>query len=255
MDKNALRPRPAYVPVQTRRAFEEVAEQIRDQLSNGLLKPGDRLPPEREMAEQFNLSRNTVREALRALEMSGLLEFRKGATGGAFVREGQSDAVVSGFSDLYRLGVIQPADLIEARMIVGVEVTRLACARASEADFVELEANLDASEKAAQQGNAEERLKINLNFHVILARAANNPVLLILVDALMDIHRKLLQTMVPATNAKVIASRRKLLGYLRARDEEKAAAEMKRHLTALGRHYMTQYEERAKPAEGAEDDA
>lgn len=246
MEKNPQRPRPSYIPVQTRRAFEEVAEQIREQLTNGLLKPGDRLPPERELAEQFNLSRNTVREALRALEMSGLLEFRKGATGGAFVREGQSDAVASGFSDLFRLGVIRPADLIEARMIVGVELTRLACSRATEADFAELEANLDASEAAEKAGNAEQRLKINLNFHVILARSANNPVLLILTDALMDIHRKLLQTMTPASNAKVIASRRKLLTYLKARDEEKAAAEMKRHLTALGRHYMTQYEERSK---------
>ncbi|WP_178106734.1 FadR/GntR family transcriptional regulator [Pseudomonas mangiferae] len=248
MEKNSQRPRPSYIPVQTRRAFEEVAEQIRDQLSNGLLKPGDRLPPERELAEQFNLSRNTVREALRALEMSGLLEFRKGATGGAFVREGQSDAVVAGFSDLFRLGVIRPADLIEARMIVGVEVTRLACARASDQDFAELEANLDASEAAERDNAADQRLKINLDFHVILARAANNPVLLILIDALTGIHLKLLQTMTPAANAKVIASRRKLLGYLRARNEEKAVTEMKRHLAALGHHYMTQYEEREKSA-------
>ena len=74
----------AYSPVQTRRAFEEVASQIREQLTKGALKPGDRLPSERELAEQFGLSRNTVREALRSLEMSGILEFRKGATGGAF---------------------------------------------------------------------------------------------------------------------------------------------------------------------------
>src|ERR1700758_2272416 len=102
---------PAYAPVQTRRAFEAVADQIRDQLTSGALQPGDRLPPERELAEQFSLSRNTVREALRSLEMAGVLEFRKGATGGAFVREGHGDAVVAGFSDLFRLGAIRPADL------------------------------------------------------------------------------------------------------------------------------------------------
>src|SRR5882672_6430946 len=95
----------AYSPVQTKRAFEEVALQIREQLSKGALKPGDRLPSERELAEQFGLSRNTVREALRSLEMSGILEFRKGATGGAFVREAHSEAVISGFSDLFRMGV------------------------------------------------------------------------------------------------------------------------------------------------------
>ena len=116
--------RHAYAPVQTRRAFEAVADQIRGQLTSGALQPGDRLPPERELAEQFSLSRNTVREALRSLEMAGVLEFRKGATGGAFVREGQGDAVIAGFSDLFRLGAIRPADLTEARLIVSVAATR-----------------------------------------------------------------------------------------------------------------------------------
>ena len=230
----------AYSPVQTRRAFEEVASQIREQLTKGALKPGDRLPSERELAEQFGLSRNTVREALRSLEMSGILEFRKGATGGAFVREGHSETVISGFSDLFRMGVITPEDLIEARRIVGVEVTRLACQRATEADLLALEQNVDASEAAMDAGENSRRVEINLAFHALLARAAKNPVLVILVDALIEVQSKLLQVLVPTSNSKVILSRRRLLKHLRARDEEAAVREMQIHLTALQRHYLAQ---------------
>jgi GntR family transcriptional regulator, transcriptional repressor for pyruvate dehydrogenase complex len=241
LDKDTQRARPSYLPVQTKRAFEEVAEQIREQLSQGLLKPGDRLPAERDLAEQFNLSRNTVREALRSLEMSGVLEFRKGATGGAFVREGQSDAVVSGFSDLYRLGFILPEHLAEARLLIGVEVTRLACQRATEAEHAELEANLEASEKAMEDGDGKKRLTLNLEYHMILARAAKNPVLIILMEALNDlIFRSLFKAPVHAENTKIVASRRRILKFMRARDEEKAVAEMHKHLTALRKHYKAQ---------------
>jgi DNA-binding FadR family transcriptional regulator len=238
-----VRPKPAYAPVQTRRAFEAVADQIRGQLTSGALQPGDRLPPERELAEQFSLSRNTVREALRSLEMAGVLEFRKGATGGAFVREGQGDAVIAGFSDLFRLGAIRPADLTEARLIVSVAATRLACQRGTEADFEALRENFRQSELAVAKGDVPERVRINLDFHRLLARTARNPVLVILTDALVEIHEQLLQVVSPLPDSAVMPSRRRLLKHLAARDEEKAANEMETHLKALQRHYLLQQTE------------
>ena len=240
MEQSTERARVAYTPVQTRRAFEEVAIQIRAQLMSGALRPGDRLPSERELSEQFSLSRNTVREALRALEMSGILEFRKGATGGAFVREGQGDAVVSGFTDLFRLGVITPQDMTEARMIVGVEVTRLACKRGTDEEFDALEKNILDSEAAVAAGNQQQRIDINLHFHVLLARSAKNPLLAILVDALVEVQSKMLEVITPIPNDKVILSRKRLLKQLRARNEEGAVKEMQTHLSALQRHYLAQ---------------
>jgi len=237
------RPVHAYAPVQTRRAFEAVADQIRGQLQSGALQPGDRLPPERELAEQFSLSRNTVREALRSLEMAGVLEFRKGATGGAFVREGQGDAVIAGFADLFRLGAIRPADLTEARLIVSVAATRLACQRGTEEDFEALRENFRRSELAVAEGNVQERVRINLDFHRLLARTARNPVLVILTDALVEIHEQLLEVVSPLPDSAVMPSRRRLLKYLAARDEEKAAAEMETHLKQLQRHYLAQQTE------------
>lgn len=235
-----VRPAPAYAPVQTRRAFEAVADQIREQLQSGALQPGDRLPPERDLAEQFSLSRNTVREALRSLEMAGVLEFRKGATGGAFVREGHGDAVIAGFADLFRLGAIQPADLTEARLIVGVAATRLACERGTEEDFAALRENVRESELAVANGDVQQRLRINLEFHRLVARAARNPVLVILTDALIEIHEQMLELVSPAPDSAVMPSRRRLLKYFAARDEEKAAAEMETHLRSLQKHYLAQ---------------
>jgi GntR family transcriptional regulator, transcriptional repressor for pyruvate dehydrogenase complex len=237
------RPTPAYAPVQTRRAFEAVADQIREQLQSGALQPGDRLPPERDLAEQFSLSRNTVREALRSLEMAGVLEFRKGATGGAFVREGRGDAVIAGFSDLFRLGAIQPADLTEARLIVGVAATRLACERGTEEDFAALRENVRESELAVTNGDVQQRLRINLEFHRLVARAARNPVLVILTDALVEIHEQMLELVSPAPDSAVMPSRRRLLKHFAARDEEKAAGEMETHLRSLQKHYLAQQSE------------
>ena len=82
----------------------------------GALRPGESLPPERELAATFRVSRNTLREALRALELAGMIESRKGATGGAFVRSGNPQVVVGGMRDLYHLGAITPEHLTEARI-------------------------------------------------------------------------------------------------------------------------------------------
>lgn len=247
MTANDKRPQVSYSPVHTRRAFEEVTGQIRTQIAKGALRPGDRLPSERELAEQFSLSRNTVREALRALEISGMLELRKGAAGGAFVREGQGDAVISSFADLFFLGKIQPAHLTEARLIVAVSVTRLACQRASDEDIAELEANVNDSLAAVARGDIEERTKINFEFHRLLARSTKNPVLIIVTDALVEIQRQMLLVMPSAPNSLVMPSRERLIGYIRDRDEDMAAREMESNLRALQQHYLV---ERISPPKG-----
>ncbi|MFA7556174.1 MAG: GntR family transcriptional regulator [Hydrogenophaga sp.] len=98
------------------RAADEISAQVREMIASGRLRPGDRLPSERELSARMQVSRNTLREALRALEHAGIIEMRKGATGGAFVRSGSSGAIVNGLRDLYHLGAITPQQLTEARV-------------------------------------------------------------------------------------------------------------------------------------------
>ncbi|RYF40291.1 MAG: FadR family transcriptional regulator [Comamonadaceae bacterium] len=245
----AARPSPSYLKVQTRRAFEEVALQIRDQLASGALMPGDRLPPERELAEQFQLSRNTVREALRSLEMAGILEFRKGMYGGAFVREGHGGAVVAGFSDLFRLGMFKPEHLKDARLLVSVAVARAACHLATADDLEKLRLNLEAGEAAIAQNDTAERVRLGLDFHRLLAAASGNPIMVILMDALMAIQSQLIELLGPSPDALVMPSRRRIYDLIVARDEAGAAIEMERNIGALHERYLA--DEAGKKAQGA----
>lgn len=119
-----------FSPVVGNRPADEIIAQIRVKLSAQELKAGDRLPSERELSEQFAVSRNSVRQALRTLAELGLLDIRKGASGGAFIHEGGGGAVAIRLQDLYTLGTIRPEDLTEVRLLLSVEVARLACEHA-----------------------------------------------------------------------------------------------------------------------------
>ena len=228
-------------PVATRRAFEEITAQIRGRLVRHSLRAGDRLPAERQLAEQFHVSRNTLREALRSLEIAGLLELRKGATGGAFIKEGGGDAAVAGLADLYHLGTIKPQHLTEARIVIGAEVARLACARRSKEDLEMLAANVAAAEAATAEGDVASRALINYEFHRLLARAARNPVLIILTDALMEMTRHFVESIGHMPNRYVMPSRHRLLAHLRAKDGAAAAREMEGMLKRLQRFHLAAY--------------
>ena len=229
------------------RAVDEIAAQVRDMIATGKLKPGDRLPSERDLSVQLHVSRNTLREALRALEHAGIVEMRKGATGGAFVRSGSSGVIVNGLRDLYHLGAITPKELTEARVWLSEVVVRIACERATDEDFAALEANIQASAKAA---DFEERARRNRQFHVILARATRNPIMVITMEGIMAVMAYFIAQIGPSDNSFILPSRRRFMKHLRARDAAAAAAEMRKSLARLQTKYMDQWSARsaAEPA-------
>src|SRR5512146_1704225 len=109
---------PIFAPVSVARASSAIAEQIRTAILTGKIKAGDRLSPERELAEQFGVSRVTVRDALRSLEAMGLIEVKVGARGGAFVTAPTGSVVAQTMSDMMMMAVLSPEDIVEARLIV-----------------------------------------------------------------------------------------------------------------------------------------
>ncbi len=226
-------------PVLGTRPADEIIAQIRARLAAQALAPGDRLPSERALAEQFRVSRNSVRQALRSLVELGLLEIRKGATGGAFVHEGGGEAVLSGLSDMYALGTISPEHLTEVRLLLGVEVARLACRRCTPGDLDALEANVALAEQAVRAGDVEGRTQINLEFHKLLARMTRNPILVTLTDAVAQITEQFVRQVGATSNRSVMPLRRRLLHHLRQRDAEAAALEMKSHLLNLQKLYLS----------------
>ncbi|QHE88137.1 FadR/GntR family transcriptional regulator [Hydrogenophaga sp. BPS33] len=241
----------AFKPVNSTRPAEAIQAQIRKLIASHKLKQGDRLPTERELSEQLEVSRNTVRQAIRSLADGGLLEVKKGATGGAFIRGGGGDAVRAGMVDLYSLGAIQPQHLTETRLLIGVEVVRLACERGSEEELVELEKNVEEAQAAAKAGDAPRRTAINLEFYRILARMTHNPLLVIVTDAVMAITLKFVEDFMRTSNITVMPFRRELLVLLRKRDAEASATLMRDHLLRLQKIYLDEVAVRSKASSKA----
>src|ERR1700722_13000460 len=168
-------------PVSTGRISEIIVDQIRALMRQGQLKPGDRLPPERDLCERFGVSRVTVREALRLLESSGLVEIRVGARGGAFVTAPSSDRVGEGLADLLTLSVISATDVTEVRMILEVGIVPLVCERATEEDLAELDAICERADQALRDKNYT--MDMSLEFHTRVAAAPHTPAVSMLVDS------------------------------------------------------------------------
>ncbi len=234
-------------PIRTRRAFEEIADQIRRELADRRLRAGDRLPPERILALQFGVSRNTLREALRSLENAGLLRLQKGATGGAFVRESTGDAIVTGLRDMFHLGAIQPEHLTEARVLIESIAVRAACERATAEDLIALKANISTAERAARgKAGFYEQAAIHLDFHRIIARATKNPVMVIVMEALIDVMQHFIRAIGQTRNPWVLPSRRRFMKHFAAGDCDAAVTEMRQHLERLNRHYLSLMKENVR---------
>jgi GntR family transcriptional repressor for pyruvate dehydrogenase complex len=231
------------------RAFEQVANHIRQSIASGTLKPGDKLAPERDMAKQFEVGRNAIREALRDLEGKGIVRLEKGRGGGAFVRPPNASRVTHALSDLVDGGSISLSDLTQARVLFMEVVVRLASEHATESDFAALEKNIEETEEFTKAGNAELRIESIGKFYTLIAEATGNSVLVLMATSLSAIVRRLLDKAVDSDRRGLpttVASRRRFLRFLRAGDVDKAIAELNDHLVTLHRSLVRFTEELRK---------
>jgi GntR family transcriptional repressor for pyruvate dehydrogenase complex len=205
------------------RTFDEAAERVRNLLFDGTLRPGDRLPAERELSAMLGISRPALREALRALETGGLLEMRPGKNGGTFITGGKASVVSGAMSDLLRLGSVSIAELFEARQWIQGAIVRAACERLTDAQIDALEANVNDSEAAHAEGRYDDRIRINVEFHNLLAEGTANTVAAIVVRGLTHAWQALMAEVGSDQVSGGITYRRELLKALRARDEDGAA--------------------------------
>ena len=222
-----------FAPVRTERTFEIIASKVRDQIRDGKLRTGDKLPPERELAQQFGTSRNAVREALRSLEHAGLISLHKGAHGGAFITDGDPSAVAQSMEDLMYLGGIALADVTESRLSIETAIVEFAATKGTTADFDRLDQNIDQVEELTQARDMEAKTDLNIEFHVLLAEATGNPVLVLMMRTLMDLLRAVHRPITAEDTVDIIKSRRRFMQLLRNREVAPATAEMKDHLSRL----------------------
>lgn len=162
-------------PVKKIRLYESIVKQIQKLISSGTLKPGQKLPPERELAEELGVSRTSIREALRALEMMGYLESRVGVGGGTYIKEVTFSNIISPFSQTLLQNDAFIVELLEVRLVLEIEVVRLAAMRRDEEDLKKLQDAIDQMEAEIERG--ETGLAGDNAFHQILADASDNRVL------------------------------------------------------------------------------
>lgn len=233
-----------FVPVGSGRAFDSISEQIRAKMAEKKLQPGSRLPPERVLAVQFGVSRNTLREALRSLESSGVLVLKRGAQSGAYIKQSNGEGITTGLIDMFNLGTLKPEQLTAARILIESAIVRAVCASALPQDIEALERNVEEAMSHSKEGRVDARIRANLDFHRTLAQATHNPLLVAVMNAILHVLQSFINTLGPyGDDDYVFRSRRKFIRYLKERDVDAAVAEMEKSLLRLQRQYLSRAED------------
>ena len=144
-------------PVKQTRVSDEVAEQIKQSILLGDLKEGDKLPSEHQLMEQFQVSRATIREALRSLKNSGFLATRQGASGGAYVKDLSFEGLANTFLDLFLVDKINMPELCRAREVIEPEMARLAALNVSPEYAQRLLKALETEDRKSTRLNSSHR--------------------------------------------------------------------------------------------------
>ncbi len=208
--------------------YEGVAQQIHQLIADGALKPGDMLPPERELAERFRVSRSSVRDAIRALELIGLVVPRQGE--GTIVADVSPDALVAPLRSVLVRRREFIAELIDVRKMLEPPLAARAAQHATDEEIARLEAILDRQRVKMMRG--ESTVEEDTEFHYAVALAARNTVLQKVLDVLMDLLResRTRSLQVEGRLQRSFAGHRRVLDAIRRHDPAAAERAVRQHL-------------------------
>ncbi len=224
------RARPAEAPG-TVRAYESILSHLHQQVEDGVLRPGDKLPSERKLAERFGIGRSSVRDALRILEVRGIVKPRQG--GGTIVQAFSSDALVAELAGalVRKRALVQ--ELMEVRCMIEPPLAARAAAHASAGQIEHLEEILRRQGDKVRRGAMA--VEEDSRFHSEIARAAGNRVMLAVLDTLVGLltetRRRFLQDDERAHAS--LAGHRLVLRAIRRREPSAAEAAMRKHIRAV----------------------
>jgi GntR family transcriptional repressor for pyruvate dehydrogenase complex len=207
-------------------------------LASGVLKPGEKLPPERELSQLLGVGRSALREALRSLEIAGIVRLQTGGKGGAFIRQGDSGPMRETIEDLLVLGTVTVESLTEARQHILDQIILLACERASEDELEALDDVVDRTEEYTRAGRYLDRIECSREFFRLLAKSTHNPMLSIVGDSLNEVLMRFVYARVAAggkPQPRLVDKRRTFMAALRERNSTLARALMRTHLQSVHR--------------------
>jgi GntR family transcriptional repressor for pyruvate dehydrogenase complex len=207
---------------------DRVAQQLQELITSRRLHTGERLPPERELAEMFAVSRTVVREAVRSLVAKGLLEVQTGS--GTYVRTVKAATVVESLGMLLRSSGGDSAKAFEVRQLLEVEIARLAAERATPADIAAMEQTV--RDMPGTESDPDLFAQIDVAFHAALARATQNELFGILLNSIVDVLLQIRRQTVaePGTAEQALWHHQRILDCVKQRDPAGAQQAMRAHL-------------------------
>ena len=218
---------------------DRVLLHLLDSIASGRLRPGDRLPSERELGDMFGVSRTVVREAVRSLQAKGVVDVRsgRGATVVAVPATHLTETLKLFLTGARGSDAVAPEQISEIRAMLEVRIVELACDRTTDHELAAMGAAIEAMEADEDAQMASEH---DVAFHRLIAVATHNPLFVILLDSVGDVlieirHRSLI---IEGRKARAVEQHRQILEALMARDPRDAVAAMKNHLDDSRRFYV-----------------
>lgn len=218
---------------------ELIAQQIKKAILNGAIKPGDKLPPLRELGKLFQTSQISIREAIKILEGSGLINIKPGS--GLFVTEISPIQVSESLSSILRIQKASIDELTEARLVFEPIVSRLAAKRITLENIQKLEKNIQETLRALESNLPAPVL--NLEFHSLIAEATKNPVIALTMKTMFNVWLEWTLELGEFKQKRIkiskhsIAFHRKILEALREKNSQKVEELMLKHTHQLKRHF------------------
>ncbi len=245
--RNGL-PDPSFMfnSAQSNKISENIIEQIRTAIFEGKLRPGDKLPPERELIENFGVSKATLREAFRSLEVLGFLEMRKGVSGGAFVTEVNSKKARDCFSNFLHFKNLSLEDLAEVRLLLESYIAEKAAIAIREEDLERLKTLIEECQVVLERDAPVQSRKNEIEFHRIIASITGNPILIFILDFVENLLVDTKEILQPgkAFSLKVQKAHKRIYKAFLEKDAKRARSEMIKHVREVEKDLLALQAER-----------
>ena len=224
----------SFQPLERRKVYLQIAEQLLAQIGSRHLKPGDPLPPERELTQSFQVGRSSIREALRMLESQGVIA---SANGGAFVVAEAANPLETSLRLLFRLDEQTGMhDLFELRRTLECEAAALAAERHATEHLEEMDVAIEEMTGSLEgTGDGDAFIDADLRFHLALAGATGNRLILHSMQAVRDVLRRAISTVyhIPQSPERAVVEHRRIRAAIAAGGAAQARAEMHDHLARV----------------------
>ena len=234
-------------PIKSRRTFEEVSGNIKELIFDGTLKPGDKLPSEAQLSHQFNVGRQTIREALRLLEYSGFIAIKQGGGGGPVIKDTLLSSISALFVDAFRMKKITIQDLAVTRLEIEKVIISYALDNADETDVANLRKNVVHARKMIEQG--KRATEDNFEFHILLAKASKNHMFVLVMRSVMAVHADLISRtgFDLEVSRSVVEAHERVVDAFERKDREETIRLFEQHLSGVSDQLQALVETEEEP--------